>query len=184
MGIEIEVKFRVSDPAAMREALRAAGAKPAGEVLEHNTYFDTPDGELRADDCGLRIRTTQTPAGQTRHILTFKGPRREGPLKIRPEEEVSVETPGAAAAVLADLDYHRTLCFNKRRQSFQLGGARIELDELPELGFFLEIEADDERTLLAARDRLGLADEPTVTDTYIALVAEHLAGTDKTELAF
>ncbi|KKM20620.1 hypothetical protein LCGC14_1643620, partial [marine sediment metagenome] len=34
MALEIEAKFRLDDPAGMRESLRAAGASPSGAVLE------------------------------------------------------------------------------------------------------------------------------------------------------
>ena len=184
MALEIEAKFRLSDPDEMRSRLAAAGAEPVGTVLEDNAFFDTPAGQLLANDCGLRVRTTRDGAGQQRCTLTYKGPRQPGELKIRQEEEAVVESASSAKAILAALGYEPTLSFQKRRQSFRLGEARIELDELPQLGFFLEIEADDEPSLQAARGQLGLADEPTVTETYIALVAEILAGTDKTELKF
>ncbi len=176
MGIEIEAKFRLADPAAMRAKLIAAGACPMGTVLENNTYFDTPDARLRRSDCGMRIRTVRpTDGGVERSVLTHKGPRRAGELKIRAEEETAIESPDSARAILAGLGYQPTASFQKRRESFCLGAARIELDELPVLGFFLEIEADDEEGVQTARKILDLTDEPTITKTYIEMVTEHLA---------
>ncbi len=176
MGIEIEVKFRLTDPAAMRETLLVAGAESLGTVLEENTYFDTPDGTLRRSDCGLRIRTVKpTGGGAERSVLTYKGPCREGELKIRREEEIDIDSPDSARAILAGLGYQPTGSFQKRRESFGMSAARIELDELPRLGFFLEIEADDEETVNAARQAICLENEPTITKTYIELVAGHLA---------
>lgn len=175
MGIEIEAKFRIADPAAMREKLLAAEAESLGTVLGENTYFDTPDGTLRRSDCGLRIRTIENPAGDGKAVLTYKGPRREGELKIRAEEETAIESPAAARAILSALGYKPTVSFQKRRESFRLGDARIELDELPELGFFLEIEADDESTVQVTRKTLGLENAPTVTKTYAEIVADRKA---------
>ncbi len=176
MGIEIEAKFRIGDMETMRRKLLAAGACPMGTVLEDNTYFDTPDARLRQSDCGLRIRTVKpTDGGAGRSVLTYKGPRRAGELKIRAEEETAIDSPAAARAILAGLGYQPTASFQKRRESFCLGAARIELDELPALGFFLEIEAGDEKTVQSARKILGLTGEPTITKTYIEMVAEHLA---------
>ncbi len=177
MGIEIEAKFRISDPAAMREKLLSAGAEATGTVLEENAYFDTPEAELRRSDCGLRIRTAKpSDGGVKRSVLTYKGPRREGELKIRAEEEIVIDSPDTAHAILSALGYCPTVSFQKRRESFRLGQARIELDELPELGFFLEIEAGNEKTVQATRKTLGLGNAPTITKTYAELVAEHLAG--------
>ena len=184
MAIEIEAKFRLSDPEEMRRRLDAAGATPGGKVTEDNAFFDTPDGSLVAQDCGLRVRIARNADCEPKCTLTYKGPRQPGQLKVRQEEEAIVASPGAIEGILTGLGYERTLSFQKHRESFALGPARIELDELPELGFFLEIEADDEQAVQTARQQLGLADEPTVTDTYVALVAELLEGTGRNELAF
>jgi len=187
MGIEIEAKFRLPDVDKLRERLSAAGARRRAAVLEHNTYFDTPENALRDSDRGLRIRAIETSGAEAPALLTYKGPRRPGELKIRQEEEVTVSSVADAEALLAGLGYRPTMAFQKRRESFELEAAKVELDELPELGFFLEIEAGDERTVNQVRSKLGLAEEPTVTSTYLALVAEHLAaraGGSRTELTF
>lgn len=180
MGIEIEVKFRLADPAAIREKVLSAGAEAIGAVLEENTYFDTSDARLRQSDCGLRIRTVRPlDGGSGRSTLTYKGPRRAGELKIRTEEETAIDSPAAAREILSALGYKATVSFQKRRESFRLGAARIELDELPGLGFFMEIEADDEKTVQAARKILDLTGGPTITKTYVEIVAEHLVAETK-----
>ncbi len=176
MGLEIEIKFRISDPVATREKLLSAGAETTGTVMEENTYFDTPDAHLRRNDCGLRIRTAKPSDGRAIwSVLTYKGPQRAGELKIRVEEEIVINSPDTGHAILSALGYCPTVSFQKRRESFGLGQSRIELDELPDLGFFLEIEADDEETVQATRKMLGLENAPTITKTYAELVAEHLA---------
>ena len=182
--------------------MREAGARPAKAVLEHNTYFDTPEGTLRASDRGLRLRVMQPlarppcgagilpasekqgqeagkmPAPQAllgEAVVTFKGPRRPGELKIRQEEEFAVSSAGAARAALEGLGFPATLSFEKRREYFRLGGAEVCLDELPQLGFFLEIEAADEATVQQVRRLLGLADAPALAQSYIHMVADHLS---------
>ncbi len=187
MPVEIEAKFRLPDPETLRPLLTAAGARRLRAVLEHNTYFDTPDESLRKSDRGLRIRRIEADDGSRRTELTYKGPRRPGEVKVRQEEEIVIPSAEPAAAILAGLGYRPGVRFQKRRESFQLGGARVELDELPELGFFLEIEAADERTVQAVRRKLGLENVRTVTAPYVALVADHLAaGPERTrgELKF
>ena len=62
----------------------------------------------------------------------------------------------------------------------------MHLDELPQMGFFIEIEAADEAAVDRMREKLGLAGEPIVTSTYIDL-ADHLAaapGSQRAELRF
>ncbi len=187
MGVEIEVKLRVDDPRQMREKLQAAGARRLGTVLEHNTYFDTPEETLRKADSGLRIRVMEAADGSRRAVLTYKGPRREGELKIRQEEQTQIASARAATAILAGLGYRPMLAFQKRRESFELDAARVELDELPEMGFYLEIEADDEAAVRRVRGMLGLDNQAAIPSPYVALVARHLAadhGAKSRELTF
>jgi adenylate cyclase class IV len=51
----------------------------------------------------------------------------------------------------------------------------VELDELPHLGCFVEIEGPDEQSVLAVRDRLGLAG-PGITKSYLAMLDAHCGG--------
>jgi adenylate cyclase class 2 len=178
MGIEIEMKFRLADPVAMRQRIVAAGGVAIDTVLEENTFFDTTDQRLRREDCGLRIRVKRRPAGPTQAILTYKGPRQPGELKIRQEEEIVVSSADAARTILGALDFVPFLTFEKKRETFQLAGAEVVIDELPELGHFLEIEAPDEQTVQAVRQMIGLSDQPA-QDTYTAMIVKHLSAKGK-----
>ncbi|MCH7886073.1 MAG: CYTH domain-containing protein, partial [Planctomycetes bacterium] len=74
MAVETEAKFRVESHDPIRQRLRAAGARSLGTVLETNLILDRPDGSLRRQGCGLRLRTSQPLEGETaRTTLTFKG---------------------------------------------------------------------------------------------------------------
>src|SRR5207253_9124204 len=107
-------------------------------------------------------------------ILTYKGPRQHGQLKSRDETEVNVGNPDEAAEFLQRLGYTRVLSFQKRRESWKLEGCKIELDELPYLGVFIEIEGPKEAAVLKVREMIGLADRPIVKASYIALLMTHL----------
>jgi adenylate cyclase class IV len=48
----------------------------------------------------------------------------------------------------------------------------VELDELPQLGTFIEIEGPSAAKVMACRKKLGLADEPMIPESYVAMVAE------------
>ena len=173
MPLEIEAKYRLRDVQALRRRLAELGAEPLGAVTEDNTFYDTAGGDLARGHCGLRIRVLSGP-GAGRAIMTYKGPRRPGPLKTRQEEQMPLDDPEAAQRILSSLGYRPTLHFQKRRESYRLGPARVELDELPELGFFTEIEADDEAAVYEAARRLGLADDDMVSHAYTHLIAKHL----------
>ena len=108
------------------------------------------------------------------HIITYKGPRQHGLLKSRDEVEVTVGNSEDASQLLERLGFVRMLSFEKRRESWKLGGCKVELDELPYLGSFVEVEGPGDQPVLAVREQLGLADRPIVKSSYIALLMGYL----------
>ncbi len=163
------------DPDALRGRLRRLKAKSLGEHLEVNVFFDTPDGLLKSADSGLRIRVLRGPNGREEATITHKGPRSQGQLKTRPEIELSVSDPLAAARLLGNLGYHRTLTFEKRRHVYEYGGCEIVIDELPHLGCYVEIEGADDEVVLAVREKLELSKAPLIRSSYIAILEAYLA---------
>ncbi|MBV8781712.1 MAG: class IV adenylate cyclase [Phycisphaerae bacterium] len=175
MPVEIEAKMRVKDLAAVRDKLKSVGAKQKSQVVETNTFFDREDRSLLAADQGLRLRVNR-PAngGDATYIITFKGPRLHGILKSRDETELKVENDRDAIALLHCLGFHRVRSFEKRRESWSLMGCSIELDELPYLGAFVEIEGPNDEEVLKVRTHLDLSNEPIVRASYIALLTTYL----------
>jgi adenylate cyclase class 2 len=176
MGMEIEAKMKVDDLEVIRLRLEAAGAVAVGQVLETNTFFDTPNCALREADKGLRLRANLDLAdGDVNHVVTFKGPRQAGDLKTRPETEFTVDDARAAEELFEELGYARVICFQKRRRTWQYLGCKVELDELPYLGAFVEVEGPTAEKVIHARQALGLADQPIIKTGYIGLLMTYLS---------
>lgn len=180
MATEIEIKLRLADPNSLRRRLRSAGATRHGLFYERNTLFDRADRSLRAAGVGLRIRVVRSldPAGSpSRATLTVKGPRRPGTLKAREEIECDVADADAVTGMLGLLGYRPTVIYEKRRESWRLDRASVEIDELPRLGWFAEIEAIDpdetsaEAAVLRVRTALGLDSAVAVPESYVELAA-------------
>jgi adenylate cyclase class 2 len=175
MAQEIEAKYRIADPTALRGRLVARGARPAARVLEASRLFDTADQRLRQADCGLRVRTCraldQTPDAAA--TLTYKGPRAAGPPKIREEIETAVSDPFAIVVTLQRLGFQEVLVYEKRRERWQLGACEVCLDELPRLGWFVEIEGPNAASVASAARALDLEAEPALRETYVELAAGH-----------
>jgi adenylate cyclase class 2 len=175
MPVEIEAKMKVERLDAVRDRLKEIGATFSGDALETNIFFDTEDRALLADDRGLRLRTAEAqPGGARTTTITYKGPRLHGILKSRDERELDVADPDDAASLLEALGYLRVLSFQKRRQSWVFDGCKIELDELPHLGVFIEIEGGKEADVMKVRETLQLNDRPLVKASYIALLMTYL----------
>jgi adenylate cyclase class 2 len=175
MPVEIEAKMKVPDHGTVRARLADTDAQLKSAVLETNTFFDTKDHSLLAKDQGLRLRHSrdlQTHAEAS--LITFKGPRLQGQLKSREERELTVGNAKDAMALLESLGFSRVLTFQKRRETWLLHDCHVELDELPYLGTFVEIEGPAEQIVLQVRESLRLGDRPLIKASYIALLMAHL----------
>ncbi|MCG3129604.1 MAG: hypothetical protein FLDDKLPJ_00338 [Phycisphaerae bacterium] len=188
MPLEIELKVRVDDHAAVRRRLVALGAESFGAVIEFNRLFDTRDAALARAGVGLRVRThlplpidlsatpvrtpsPAVPASRTAKV-TVKGPQRPGPFKVRPEEEFDVSDGETVARAFTLLGYETTIAFEKRRESWRLDDCGVELDTLPLLGAFVEVEGPSEQAVSEVRSRLGLDACPHVQASYVSLLDE------------
>ncbi len=180
MAREIEVKLGPIEPEPVRQRLLRLAGPLVGSGLEVNCIFDTPDRSLLNADCGLRIREFE-PTGPSsgpgpparRAWLTYKGPRRPGQPKVREELETAVDNPASLAEILRQLGYRQVVVYQKRRQTWHLGGCEVALDELPGLGWWVEIEGPDEAAVMHVRQRLGLSGLEPVTQTYVELAVAH-----------
>lgn len=171
MPVEIEAKMKIDSLDPVRERLRVLGATSAGTALETNVFFDTEDRSLLASDRGLRLRTARRlPDGPTTNTVTYKGPRLAGPLKSRSELEMGVTGADDAVRLFEALGYLRVLSFEKRRETWEFGGCKVELDELPHLGVYVEIEGPSEAGVMKVRETLELTHRSLVKAGYVALM--------------
>jgi predicted adenylyl cyclase CyaB len=171
MAEELEAKVQVPALSPVRAALSAAGATRRGASHQLNRFFDTADGALRRRGCGLRIRTADNGAS-----IAFKGPFQPGPFKRREEFETEVADAAAAEAILRGLGLEAVFEFGKHRESWSLDGCFVELDSVPELGEFVEVEGPDEPAIRAVLARLGLDRLPVIRAGYVELLLKARSG--------
>lgn len=175
MAVEIEAKMKVDSFEAIRARLAEVDAVLQGAGMETNIFFDTDDRSLLAADKGLRLRTTQPlPDGAPIHTITFKGPRQHGPLKSRDETELGATDAKDAIALMEVLGFHKVLSFEKKRQTWKLADCTVELDELPHLGLYVEVEGPKDESVMQVRESLNLSDRPIIKASYVALLMTFL----------
>lgn len=181
MGNEVEAKYRVADFAVIKSRLRRCGAEFLGSVRQTDQFFDDSGDSLRGRGCGLRVRSVKVlrrgvggvrlagKAADFHATITFKGSVAENvSVKVREEIETRVESPAAAADILAALGFYPTTSICKRRSSYRLGRARVELDELELLGTFVEIEGVSARNVETVRKRLKISGSH-IPDSYLGM---------------
>ena len=175
MALEIEAKMKVPDLTVIRERLIQLGAQRVGDYTEINTFFDTEDRSLLAMDHGLRLRSSRSLDDNTQIFrYTFKGARQYGTLKSRDEIELDVGDYRTAERFLVALGFQKVLSFEKRRNTWTFQACSIELDDLPHLGKYVEVEGPDEATILNVRKQLGLEKAAIIKTSYVAMLMSHL----------
>jgi predicted adenylyl cyclase CyaB len=173
MPTETECKIAVADFKPIEARLEELRAEPHGEFLQDDRFFDTPQERLLGADQGLRLRSVvrkDQEGAATAHILTYKGARQPGLLKQREEIEAGVSDPQAMVDVLDRLGFTLMLRLQKRRKRYKLGGCWVELDTVPLLGRFVEVEGPDGEAIAQVAKGLGLDLSQSITDSYASLL--------------
>jgi adenylate cyclase class 2 len=172
--MEIEAKLKIQSLDALRAKLEARTAQRIGRVLEINYILDHADGSLARRGAALRVRgVTAIDGSQPAALLTFKGPILVGRFKTREEIEVALGNADDTVRILESAGFCVVLQFEKRRESWRLNDCRVELDELPILGAFVEIEGPTESAIDVALSALDLQTAPVADQTYVAMLVAH-----------
>jgi adenylate cyclase class 2 len=161
---EIELKFTVRDPDALRYSIESLGFNLITErTFESNTLYDTADRQLRLRKQILRLRTYGD-----RCTLTHK---RQSDLreddtryKTRIETESIVEDCAALAEVFHQLGFDPVFRYEKFRTEWELDNGHLVVDETA-IGIWAELEGAPE-WIDHMLERLGIAPELCSTDSY------------------
>jgi adenylate cyclase class 2 len=114
--LEIEVKVRVKDLGALRQALFQSGAELLKErYREENTLYDFPSRTLFQKRSALRVRR----AGK-KIFLAFKGtPQKSRRFKVREEFETEVKNEKQTHKILQSLGLAPVFSYQKFRTVFR-----------------------------------------------------------------
>lgn len=165
MPIEIEKKYllKTSQRRAIEKRLRDFGYQPKPVEFEENTIYR--GGNLEFGSRAMRIRRVNGEA-----ILTFKERiPTNSPIKHQKENETRVSDPDATHEILLSLGFAPAVVYEKRRTRWQVGKAKVVIDELP-FGLFMEIEAS-ERDIRRVEKLIDGGKLTAVLETYPSLTA-------------
>ncbi|UCD56713.1 MAG: class IV adenylate cyclase [Candidatus Hydrogenedentota bacterium] len=172
MPMEIELKIRLEDLGGLRASLRPAGAIFEGRILERNWLYDHPERRLAHADKLLRLR-------EDRQVhLTFKGPRQQSTYKEREELELEFPDTSSARSLLEAVGFVKWFYYEKIRETWRLGSCEVVLDELPELGLFVEIEAPTREEIEKVIKQLRVSRDH-IASTYVEMLYEFSRQVDK-----
>jgi len=176
---ELEVKARVTDPAAVRLALERAGARLEYRGAMLDRRLDR-QGELTARDEVLRLRVYRPGDGTPPWgVLAWKGPRgARGPYRHREELETRVPEPDVVLAILGRAGLGVTVVIDRSVEVYRLFDAVLRLEWYPAMDVLLEVEGAPtamERAIAVT----GLARESFVPESLDYFLAAYQARTGR-----
>ena len=133
---EVEVKILGINKSELISKLVQLGAKKVFEGEMEICYFDFEDASLRKAGKIVRLRTKGERAE-----LTLKEKVSKEKMKVNNEFETLVDSFDAAKKILEKIGLKEGGQMKKHRISYSLEDAHFELDTLPKIPTYLEIEA-------------------------------------------
>lgn len=178
---EIEVKAKVADFGELIQKLAELGCAISEPISQHDLLFANPKfrfNKLHPEAVFLRIRN-QNGA----YIFTVKQSITNELDSI--EHETEIQNPKEMEAIIEMLGYRKTVEVKKNRRKANYGNYEICLDEVEELGKFVEVEKMTEedgtsvqKELFAFLESLGIPQENRVLRGYDSLMYEKLNETE------
>jgi adenylate cyclase class 2 len=170
--LEVELKVKVPSLEPVRKQLLENGAVCSGRIHEHDIYYNAPHRDFGVTDEAVRVRYTNDHA-----VVTYKGAKiKKFGLKAREELNTAVESGEVFETMLTRLGFTKTTEVNKWRENYRFSDSAISLDEVDELGTFVEIEvmAEDENSNAAVviekiAKEIGVSGEPILA-SYLELL--------------
>jgi predicted adenylyl cyclase CyaB len=168
MARNIEIKARTPDLAALRKRVAAMSDSGPELLVQRDTFYAVPKGRLKLRQFG----------DGTAELIYY-----ERPDKIGPKTSRYTRTKIADAASMRELlgqILETKAVVSKRREVFLADRTRIHLDEVDDLGTFMELEvtltenemdSDGQRTAFVLMERLGVRQEDLVEQAYVDLLA-------------
>jgi len=150
---EVEVKIlEVNKEEIVKKILDMGGEK----IFEGNIVGIFFDKENKLKNSGRLLRLRKE-GGKIE--LTYKEKISKDQTKIFEETEVEVDDFEKTKKIFESLGFKPGKKYPKHRESYKIENTRIEFDTFPEVPTFLEIESEDEKSVLEMAEKLGFKKE-------------------------
>ena len=179
-NFEIEIKIPIEDPERIMKSLMIRGFQKYQKVIEEDMYYNSEYHDVRKHDEALRIRKTRDLfTGKTRAQINFKGKKMDQISMSRREYETGIEDPDCMEKILGAIGFTRVAGVKKTRNYLRREEMTACLDQVENLGDFLELEVIvrkenlREKCLVQMREilqELGLSMDNTVRASYLSML--------------
>jgi adenylate cyclase class 2 len=167
--MEIELRAKIKNPEKIKKKLREMGAKYLGVKMEKDQYFSSQE---LCKKLGYSFLARIRKRGKE-NILTVKTAK----IKLDgvwEEVETKIKKPEVFIKMFSLMGLERVINVEKKRETFQLGKIKINLDKFKKWGSFLEGEiisndARDKKELLSLFKKLGIEKKKIIEKGYISV---------------
>ena len=149
--MEVEVKARVKDMVSLKKKLESMGARFGEEVEQTDEYFKQKGFDSRPEGPGSWIMRIRESGGSK--TLTFKSLTEV--TGAWNEHETGIEDGDEARKILQSMGLINVFTLHKKRVHGSMAGFEVLLDDVKELGRFMEVALDaSDRDKEMARERI------------------------------
>lgn len=139
--IEIEVKFPLKNTPRVRAFLEQKAEGLKADVVQKDTYYIPAHRDFLAPEYPFEWpRLRETSRGASMNYKHFH-PENTKVTEYCDEFETALENPASAAKIFAALDMKPAIVVNKSRSTWLYMDVEIAIDDVDELGSFIELEA-------------------------------------------
>ncbi|AEH07228.1 class IV adenylate cyclase [Methanothermococcus okinawensis] len=147
--IEVELKAKLEKDEILNfiRKLEDLGFKRIIKKEETDIYYNGIDRDFRKTDEALRIRKSVNMDGidnmdikYVRYYLTYKGPKMDNISKTREELEVQVSDGETTKKILEKLGFKPVKPIVKIREIYKRDDIEISIDEVKDVGNYVEFE--------------------------------------------
>jgi len=174
--IEVEIKAYLNDESL--NSFYKLAPTLISSLTQSDVYYDAPNRDFKKTDEALRVRVSNGHAE-----VTYKGPKIDTETKARKEINVKVDYQ-KFKNILEVLNFKRIKSVDKIRRQYECEGLSVMIDEVRDLGRFLEVEVLVEDNIEAAKERIfsllkriGLDKEKLTRESYLELLLKTNANT-------
>lgn len=165
--LEVEIKAKIEiEP--IKKRLAELGAEFINRTHQKDVYFRHPCRDFKKTDEALRVRNVKD-----KYFLTYKGSKLDPETKTRKEIQIRIEK--GIFNFLKSLGFSAAGEVEKWRSFYQWKDLKIYLDEVKELGNFLELEGTswkDKEKMFEILEKLGIEKRNLTRKSYFELLEE------------
>lgn len=186
-SFEVEVKIPIKERSGIEKALLTLGFELLGKETQIDDYYDHPCKSFQLTDEALRLRHHYTEESEDKktlppaksHEITYKGAKIDPKSKTRIELSLDINDSDTAQSILECLGFKFVASVQKRRIFYSKDRITASIDDVDEVGQFLELEIQAESfeevepsrdCLLNLMRKIGLNPDRSTRKSYLELL--------------